>query len=819
MSLAPAPLLLLALLVAPTPLLASQDPGPRLEPPQLIEGELAPWPEDAHGPATEVGLAITLDETGTVVSVEVIDPAGPPFDEAAQEAISSFRFEPARRDGEAIPSRFRFRHPFTPPPPEPAQEPEPVLAPAPPPPADEELVVTVEGKTDAERRMESAEAVEVIETTQAQRQTADLGEVLARQKGVEVRRVGGLGSGTRFALNGLSDDQIRFFLDGVPLELAGFPYGISNVPVQMVRGIEIYRGVVPIRYGADALGGAVDLVTGPTPQGTGATASLQGGAFGTWRLTAGAHHHHEPTGLLLRAHLFADRSDNDYPIDVEAADRDTGRLEQVSVDRFHDSYEALGGGLEVGLVDRRWADRIALRLHGAGFDKELQHALVMTPASVPYGEAAWTASSWGSQLSYEKALSQEIRLDALLGHGQLRSRLLDDADVVYDWYGRTQIPRSSGELGERKRDEVTRQDAFFGRLNLAFRLAPNHELRLSTAPTLVRRTAEDRLSQDADQALALEMERSQLSWVSGVEYEIDLVDDRLEIILFAKDYRYAAAGTQPQARGGVESIERDLTRTGYGAAARLRLDRFWQLKASYEFATRLPRPDELFGDGARIVSNLGLAPETSHNLNLGVDARKLRTGIGELRGGINGFARVVDDLILLQQLGLQSAGHRNVGQATALGTELSWGWSAPGGLVHVDGNFTWQDFRNTSSTGAFAAYAGDRMIHRPWLFGNVSARLELRDVMRDRDELSPFWSSRYVHDFYLGWESAGDPATKGRVPSQLVQSAGVHYRLPIDPAVAGLTLEIDNLAGTKAFDFFGVQRPGRAAYLKGTVEF
>ena len=39
------------------------------------------------------------------------------------------------------------------------------------------------------------------------------------------------------------------------------PFGIANVPVNLIERVEIYRGVVPIRFGADALGGAVNLVS------------------------------------------------------------------------------------------------------------------------------------------------------------------------------------------------------------------------------------------------------------------------------------------------------------------------------------------------------------------------------------------------------------------------------------------------------------------------------------------------------------------------------------------------------------------------------
>src|SRR5262249_19840782 len=129
------------------------------------------------------------------------------------------------------------------------------------------------------------EAVTVVETERAQRESSDLGEVLARTQGIGVRRAGGLGSDTRFSIDGLTDDQVRFFLDGVPLELAGYPFGIANVPVNLIERVEIYSGVVPARFGADALGGAVNLVTDDDLRGHKLAASYEVGSFGTLRLT------------------------------------------------------------------------------------------------------------------------------------------------------------------------------------------------------------------------------------------------------------------------------------------------------------------------------------------------------------------------------------------------------------------------------------------------------------------------------------------------------------------------------------------------------
>jgi outer membrane cobalamin receptor len=146
-----------------------------------------------------------------------------------------------------------------------------------------EVTVGVESAADRLRR--SAEAVGVVETERARQESADLGAVLQRTQGVGVRRSGGLGSSTQFSLNGFTDDQIRFFLDGVPLEFAGFPQGVANVPVNLVKRVEINRGVVPVRFGADALGGAVNIVTTTDDPGSHLGASYQVGSFGTHRAT------------------------------------------------------------------------------------------------------------------------------------------------------------------------------------------------------------------------------------------------------------------------------------------------------------------------------------------------------------------------------------------------------------------------------------------------------------------------------------------------------------------------------------------------------
>ncbi|MEM7109359.1 MAG: carboxypeptidase-like regulatory domain-containing protein, partial [Bacteroidota bacterium] len=110
--------------------------------------------------------------------------------------------------------------------------------------------VIVEGRSEkVEELVQSAQAITVVETRIAKVQTADLGEVVARTQGVNIQRSGGLGSGSQFSLNGLTNDQIRMFLNGIPMDAMGYINGLANVPVNLIERVEIYRGVVPIRFG------------------------------------------------------------------------------------------------------------------------------------------------------------------------------------------------------------------------------------------------------------------------------------------------------------------------------------------------------------------------------------------------------------------------------------------------------------------------------------------------------------------------------------------------------------------------------------------
>jgi len=72
----------------------------------------------------------------------------------------------------------------------------------------------------------------------------------------------------------------RGALDGVPMEGFGSSFQINNIPINMAERIEIYKEVVPIDFGSDALGGAINIVTSKR-RSSFLDASASYGSFGT----------------------------------------------------------------------------------------------------------------------------------------------------------------------------------------------------------------------------------------------------------------------------------------------------------------------------------------------------------------------------------------------------------------------------------------------------------------------------------------------------------------------------------------------------------
>lgn len=607
----------LSLALAASPARAQIDPTPapsepaavELRAPELLQRAEARYTEEAKAARVQgsVVLRVSVDATGAVTDAEILEGLGHGLDEAAREAALACRFTPAERGGQPIAARILFRYEFVLPP----EDPPAVVAPPPPPSprlpepppapvATAPVEVTVAGQqSEADRLQRSAEAVTVIDLRKAKQQTADLGEVLARAPGVSVRRTGGLGSSAIIALNGLQEEQIALFVDGVPVEYSGYPGGIVNIPVNIVERIEIYRGVVPARFGLDALGGAINVVTtrAGRPYSNG---SYQTGSFGVQRLNTTGRYQQD--GLVLEGNAFVDLARNNF----EMSDRPVAQPDLTSVEtdvnRFNDAYRAVGGHLGVGVVDQPWARRLMVGGFAATSYKEIQTNGVM---SVPFGEVNESERNHGGNVQYEVPLLPQLELEVLLNYAHLETVFRDIGQYRYSWTGqiaRTIGTRSveRGEIDGEPTDNTEYRNLYLARVGLLANFGPEQVARVYATPQYVTQRGYDEFP-DAQERAENDLTDSAVSIVTGIEYELSLLQARLSNIVLAKHYFFQPTAQIRAEPPGLEPFTFENTRSShhYGVGDSLRYQfTLWLLaKASYEHAVRLPNAEELFGDG------------------------------------------------------------------------------------------------------------------------------------------------------------------------------------------------------------------------------
>ena len=94
------------------------------------------------------------------------------------------------------------------------------------------------------------------------RSVETLSDALADTVGVQVRRFGGLGDFSTVSVRGFSPRQVQVYLDGVPLARAdNETVDLSDLPLDAVEHVEVYRGATPLRFAQSGPGGVVNVVT------------------------------------------------------------------------------------------------------------------------------------------------------------------------------------------------------------------------------------------------------------------------------------------------------------------------------------------------------------------------------------------------------------------------------------------------------------------------------------------------------------------------------------------------------------------------------
>ncbi len=678
-----------------------------------------------------------------------------------------------------------------------------------------EVVLT--GQSPIKQVQKAAYNVVAIEAQQLRNLNSNAADMLARVSGVKMRETGGVGAEANINLNGFTGRHVRIFIDGVPMNEANASFRINNIPAELIERIEIYKGVVPVTFGADALGGAINVVTRKSRYNYG-NLSYTFGSFNTHKSTLNLGQF-LTDNISVELNAYQNYSDNSYKVFTEYLDLQTGTYskEKRWFKRFHDRYhnEAIIG--RVNIFDEKWADKLSFALNYSQEDKQLQNANLMQKV---FGGKYRKSHNYSSSVEYEKKNILNGLSFFLTGRYDFTTtQNVDEEARRYSWTGEYEPMVTRGE--SQLQNTIFEGKTGYITSHIDYQLNEKHSFQLThTFSNYTRRNKNMLITNytlDSDF-----MRRVNEKNISGLSYKFT-PSERWNILAFGKYYNTAVTGPVIISGQGSRAVYEEETHHtqawGYGGATTYQLLKTLQTKISYEKSFRLPTDNELFGDGDLEIGNYKLKPENSNNLNVNLSyqpAFKAHSLLVEA-----GFAyRYIKDYIIRSIISAGanegSAGSRNHGKVLNMGVDATLRYFYKD-VFSVGGNLSYMNLRNKeefTETGRPSAIYNDRLPNMPYLFGNADATCNIGSLIAKHDKLSLNYNLFFTEEFFTSWQSEG---TKIKVPRQLSHDVSLTYYTPNKRL--SLSVEAKNITNELLYDNYSLQKAGRAFYAKLSYRF
>lgn len=658
-------------------------------------------------------------------------------------------------------------------------------------------VVDVMGLTKVQEINRQAYNITAIDATKLYNSTLDISGALDRVAGIRVRESGGLGSNFNLSLNGFSGSHIRYFIDGIPMDNFGSSFQINNIPINAAERIEVYKGVVPMWLGSDALGGAINIVTGDRYRNY-IDASYSYGSFNTHRTVINAAYTSKE-GFTARVNIYQNYSDNNYKVSVDAADINTGEYSPGTVvRRFHDTYHNEALIASIGVVDKSFADQLLIGMTLGKNYKEIQTGARMVSVFGGWHRRGTTVMPTLKYKKEDLVKGLDVTVNANYNLGWEQN--IDTVNARFDWYGNAKPTGTPS--GERSRSLYKyRNNEGLGTATLNYTINDRQSLTLNNNFSTFRREGSDELN-----PTNAEYERQKRTYknVLGLGYNYD-IKDRWSTTVFLK-YIHQSNRDGDADRNAMDKL-------GYGLASAYYLTPALQLKGSYELTNRMPTAYEIFGDVENQEANFQLNPERSNNANVGLNYSFALKQHHRFSLNTNAIYRRAVDYIYYRLNNNQSrviADNRDGVETVGGDAELRYSYKS---WLMAGATMTYQHIVNTQKyeegyTGISPVYR-DQMPNIPYLFGNADVSVILRDVGQDGNHLNIGYNLLYVHDFYLYWPSRG--GDKLDIPQQISHDINMVYSLR--NGKYNIAFEARNITDTHLYDNFSLQKPGRGFYL------
>jgi len=145
---------------------------------------------------------------------------------------------------------------------------------------------------------------------------ANVGDAVRMVAGTYVKSDGGLGGLKSVSLRGLTSNHVIILVDGMRMNSVLLGYGIpEDIMVSDIERIEIIRAPLSAIYGADAVGGVINVITKKAEEERRIVIDALGGTFSTYKFNLSDSFYRDNFGYYLSAGYLSSggfRANSDY---------------------------------------------------------------------------------------------------------------------------------------------------------------------------------------------------------------------------------------------------------------------------------------------------------------------------------------------------------------------------------------------------------------------------------------------------------------------------------------------------------------------------
>lgn len=625
-----------------------------------------------------------------------------------------------------------------------------------------------------------------------------LGDMITTVPGVRVRVSGGLGSNADVSINGMRGNSVRIYVDGIPLEFIASGLNISQLPMNAVERIDIYKGVMPVEIGTDALGGGINIATKNPAQNT-LSASYRFGSFNTHQAGIMLGLINKKKELYFSVNSSYDYSDNNYTMRV--TDIISGK--KVEAERFNDDFKSFYSRVTVGLLNKKFADELQLAASFVSFEKGYQQGITVN--TIPFGEARYEADNISLQLSYRKEIGKKLKIESKFNYSRFNYVFIDTTKNIYSWTGEVFMRHQFGGESTNHQKELfphITTSSLVNRTTLQYEIEKAGTIAFSNFIAHQEQTGHDPVvDETAGDIDYLKRPQEMTKNIAGLQYSLPLFDKRVTLGAAVKLYYYKVDGLEPLSKIPLSVSD---TREGWNTFVKYAFFKNWFVRGSFERALRIPDFMEVFGDNTLIVPNIQLKPEESDNLNLGIVYDQKFDDGRFVYAELNGFTRDFTNRIFLNSTFSEGARYENRQAVDVKGAEVALRGSPVKNLT-ASWNITYQSIEIVDWGLPNHDYlTGTPLPNEPVFFYNAEVRYDFKRFKKVTPGVYVFFN--HINEFrHIPTGKQYNP--DNYVPAQSQLDVGASAKFLQDKFI--VSVNAHNILDAEMYDYYKVPRPGR----------